>query len=120
MISAPRPRGRVALAVVFALLALNALAQVALVPLGSSDDPPPLTALQALIAAAGGAAAWGSWTGARWAPAAALLYGVVTAGMLAALEPLLALDAEARGGLLTGAAAVLLLALSAAWYLRRR
>ena len=114
-----RSRGRIALAAVFALLALNAWAQVALVPLGRSHDPPALMALQALIGGAGAAAAWGSWTGARWAPAAAVGYGIVTAAMLVALTPILGLEADARGGLWVGAAAVLLFALGSAWYLRR-
>jgi hypothetical protein len=114
-----RSRGRVVLALVFAVLALNAWAQVLLVPLGRSGDPTALTALQALVGIAGGAAAWGSWTGTRWAPAAAVLYGLVTAGMLVALTPLLDLGPDARGGLWTGAAAVLLFALWAGWYLRR-
>jgi hypothetical protein len=114
-----RARGRVALAVVFALLALNALVQVALVPLGHSGDPPVLTVLQALVGAAGAAAAWGSWAGTRWAPWAALAYGLVTAGMLAALVPLLELNPGARGGVWLGAACVFAFALWAAWYLRR-
>jgi hypothetical protein len=113
------PRGRVVLAAVFALLALNALVQAALVPLGHSDDPPALTALQAVVGAAAVAAAWGSWTGTRWAPWAALLYGLVTAGMLAALGPLVALDADARRGVWIGAAVMLAFGLWAAWYLRR-
>lgn len=114
-----RSRGRTALAVVFALLALNAFAQVIFVPLGLTGDPPALTALQALVGTAGAAAAWGSWTGTRWAPWAALLYGLVTAGMLVALDPLLALGPEARRGLWVGAACVLVFGLWAAWYLRR-
>jgi hypothetical protein len=39
--------------------------------------------------------------------------------MLLALDPLLDLGAEARGGLWIGAGGVLLFALAAAWYLRR-
>jgi hypothetical protein len=114
-----RSRGRIALAIVFALLALNAWAQVVLVPLGRVNDPPALVALQTLVGATGAAAAWGSWTGARWATAAALLYGVATAGLLAALTPILGLPADARGGLLRAAAGVLVFAAAAAWYLRR-
>ena len=114
-----RSGGQVALAVVFALLALNAWGQVVLVPLRRSDDPAALTALQALVGAAGAAAAWGSWSGARWAPAAAAAHGTVTAGMLLALGPLLDLPADARGGLWLGAAVVLLFALWSVWYLRR-
>ena len=114
-----RSRGRVALAVVFAILALNAWVQVLLVLLGESGDPGALTVLQALVGIAGAAAAWGSWRGTRWAPVASALYGLVTAGMLAALVPLLGLEPDARGGLWTGAAAVLLFGLWAGWYLRR-
>lgn len=113
------PRGRVVLAGVFLLLALNAWAQVLLVPLGRSDDPASLTILQSLIGLAGTAAAWGSWSGARWAPMAAVLHGVVTAGMLLALPPILDLGADERGGLRAGAVAVLVFALGSAWYLRR-
>jgi hypothetical protein len=83
------------------------------------NDPPALVALQTLVGATGAAAAWGSWTGARWATAAALLYGVATAGLLAALTPILGLPADARGGLLRAAAGVLVFAAAAAWYLRR-
>ena len=114
-----RPWGRVALAAIFALLALNALAQVALVPLGRSDDPGPLVLLQALVGLAAAAAAWGSWTGARWAPYAAAAYGVVVAVMLLALEPLLDLGAASRGGLRLAAGSLLGLSLLAAWWLRR-
>ena len=116
---ARRPWGRVVVAVIFLLLAINALLQVALVPLGRSGDPRPLTLLQALVGIAGLAAAWGSWTGARWSPAAAALYGVVTAGMLTSLPWLLDLPAEASGGIMVGAVVVLALSLALAWYLRR-
>ena len=112
-------RGRMILAVLYALLALNAWAQVLVAPFGMSDDPPALMALQALIGACGAAAAWATWTGSRHAPAAAALHGTVTAAMLVALVPMLDLGPEARGGLCTGAAATLLFAAWAAWYLRR-
>ena len=112
-------RGRVVLAVIFALLALNAFAQVAVALAGGSGDPPPLVWLQALVGAVASAAGWGSWAGARWAPWAALAYGLVTAGMLLALEPLLGLGPDARGGLRLGAAAVFTFGAWAAWYLRR-
>lgn len=107
------------LTVIFTLLALNAWAQVVLVLLRRSDDPPALTALQAMIGVAGGAAAQGSWTLERWAPAAAVLHALSTAGMLVALEPLLDLARDARGGLWLGAAVALLFGIWAAWYLRR-
>jgi hypothetical protein len=64
-------------------------------------------------------AAWGTWRNARWGSMACVLYGLVTAGMLAALPRLLDLPADARPGIWSGAALVLLFALSVAWYLRR-
>jgi hypothetical protein len=108
-----------ALAVVFVLFALNALGQVVAVPLGHSDDPPMLTALQAAIGLAGLLAAWGTWTAARWAPVAAIAYGVVTASMLVALPMLLGLPPEARNGIWSGAAAAFVFSVWSAWYLRR-
>ena len=114
-----RSRGRVVLAILFALLACNAWAQVLLVLLGRSNEPVALTVLQTLTGAAAAAAAWGSWAGTPWASAAAMLYGIITAGMLAALTPLLHLEAEARDGIWTGAAVVLLFGMLAGWYLRR-
>ena len=118
-VSAARRGIRVALAVIFALLALNAWAQVALTAIGRTNDPPALFTLQFLGGAAAAAAAVGIWRNARWAPAAALAYGVVTAGMIVALEPILDLGRDARSGLVTGAAMVLAFSALSAWYLRR-
>ena len=87
---------------------------------GGSDDPPALLALQTLVGAVGTAAAVGSWRERRWAPIAALAHGATTAAMLLSLEPVLGLPREARGGLWTAAAFVLLFGTGAAWYLRRR
>jgi hypothetical protein len=114
-----RPRGRVVLALVFALFALNGWVQVALAPLGRTSDPGALTLLQALVGTAAAAAAWGSWAGTRWAPWAALLYGLLTAGMLVAVGPLLDLPADARHGIWIGAVVFMLFAAVSAWYLHR-
>ena len=114
-----RSLGRRVLAVMFAALALIAWAQAVLVPLGRSDDPLALTAFQTAIGFAGALAAWGCWSGARWAPVAAVAYGGVTAAMLMALPVLLDLDADARTGIWTGAAGVGRGSLLIAWYLRR-
>jgi hypothetical protein len=114
-----RSRGRVVLAVAFGLFALSAWIQVVLVPLGRSGDPPALTLLQAVVGTAAAMAARGSWGGARWAPWAALAYGVTSAGMLAALGPLLELPVDARTSIWWGALIVLLFTAFAAWYLRR-
>lgn len=114
-----RSRGRVALAAVFALLGLDAWVQVLLVLLGFSDAPRALTVWQVLVGISGAAAASGSWTGRRWSPVAALSYGIVTGGMLAALPALLALEPAARGGVRLGALGALFFGVGAAWYLRR-
>jgi hypothetical protein len=114
-----RSRTRIVLALIFAFLALNAWAQVALRVIGRSDDPLMLSVLQSLIGVAGTAAAWATWTSARWAPIAALAHGASTAGMLIALGPMLDLEPDARGGILIGAAAVFIFGLVSAWYLRR-
>ena len=110
---------RVALAILFALLCLNAWSQVVLALVGRADDPPILIGLQCLSGGTAAAAAVGSWVGARWASVGALLYGVVTGAMIAALEAILHLGNEARVGLWVGGAAVLIVGAGAAWYLRR-
>jgi hypothetical protein len=115
-----RPIGRIVLAIVFALFAILAWLQVVFVPLELTGDPLVLTLLQALMGIAASAAAWGSWAGRRWAPWAALLYALVTAGMLIVLGPLLGLPPESRGGMRIGAVTVVLLGLAAGWYLGRR
>jgi hypothetical protein len=114
-----RPRGRVVLAVVFALLGLSAWWQVEQDVTGANDSPRILTLLQAIIGAVALAAAGGGWKGARWASAFALLYGVIAGGMVASLGPMLDLPAESRRGLWTGAAIVLLFGVWSAWWLRR-
>lgn len=114
-----RSRGRAALAVVFALLALEAWTEVGLALFGPSTSPLALTALQAATGTAAAAAAIGSWSGAAWAPMAAALYGVVAAGMLLAVPPILALDPKAVGGVRFGAFVVFALGVASAWYLRR-
>jgi hypothetical protein len=113
-----RSVGRVVLAAVFALLALNAFWQVGLGVWGEGE-PPLITALQALVGAAAASAGYGSWIGARWAPAIAALYGVIGGGMIVSLGPVLDLPAEARTGLWTGGAVVLVFGLGSAWWLRR-
>jgi hypothetical protein len=107
------------LALLFAILGCNAWAQVGLVAAGRSNDPASLVLAQVLIGFAGFLTAWAAWTRARRAWIGALSYGVLTAGMLAALPRLLALPTDARPGLVAGAAGVLLVSSASAWYLRR-
>jgi len=119
MSTARRPVGQVLLAVLFALLGVNAIVQVVLHLVGRNDDPTELMFLQTLIGASGLLAARGAWTAARWSPVAALGYGAITGGMLFRLGPMLELGPEETRGIRFGALSVVLFALSAAWYLRR-
>jgi hypothetical protein len=105
------------IAVLFSLLALNALYELLSMASGTSDGPLTLAVLQGLVGVCGAATAFGAWTGARWAPALAALYGVIAATMIVALGPLLEMPAEERGGLLVGGAIVLVFSLACAWYL---
>jgi hypothetical protein len=104
-------------AVLFALLGLNALNELLSMVSGTSGGPAALAVLQAVVGLTAIATAFGAWIGARWAPLLAALYGVITAGMIVALGPLLEMPAEERGGLLVGGAIVLAFALACAGYL---
>ncbi len=114
-----RSVGRILLAVVFALLSLNGWSQAGEGVIGASGAPPLLNGLQVVCGIVAAVAAWGSWSGARWAPAVSLLYGAIAGGMVAGLGPMLDLPAESRAGLWTGAAIILAFALVSAWWLRR-
>ena len=114
-----RSRVRTVLAVLFGLFTLEAWAEVLLATLGGSDSPRALTALQTGVGVAGVFATRGIWTGARWAPAAAVVYGAITGSMLVALPLILGFEPEARRGIWAGAAGVVLCSLGVAWYLRR-
>jgi peptidoglycan/LPS O-acetylase OafA/YrhL len=118
-VSKRRPIGRAVLVVIFVLLALSAWWQVVNDFTDRSNEPMILTGLQVIIGAIAMATAWGSWVGARWAPAVALLYGLIAGGMVVSLGPLLDLPAESRRGLWTGGAMVLAFALLCAWWLQR-
>ena len=104
-------------AVLFALLGLNALNELLSMVSGTSDGPAALAVLQAVVGLAAITTAFGAWTGARWAPLLAAVYGVITGGMIVALGPLLEMPAEERGGLLVGGAIGLAFALACAGYL---
>ena len=112
-----RTVGRVVLALVFAVLGGGAWVQTFINFF--SNEPRALVAFHLLLAITGTAAAVGSWTMARWAPIAVLLYGATTVGLLLSLTSILKLDSDAGSGLRTGAAVVLVLSVWAAWYLRR-
>ena len=112
-----RPRGRIALAVVFGILGAGAWVQAFINLFG--HEPRALGVFHLLLAITGSAAAVGSWTMARWAPIAALLYGATTVGLLTSLTSILRLDADGASGLWTGAAIVFVFAAWAAAYLHR-
>jgi len=105
-------------AVLFALLGLNAINELLDMISGSSDGPVTLAALQAVVGLTAIATAFGAWTGARWAPVIATVYGLIAGAMIVSLGPLLEMPAEERGGLLVGGAIVLGFALVCAGYLR--
>jgi len=109
-----RSIGRIVIALLFALLAVNALMEAF-----EPDVPQALRAMQALVGALAVATTWGAWSGARWSYAAATAYGFVAGGMVASLGPMLDMPVEERGGLWVGAAVILVFSLACAWFLRR-
>jgi hypothetical protein len=113
------PVARALPAVVFALLALDAWRQVVADGLIAVHEPRTLTALKVVVGSAAAAASWGSWMARRWAPAAALGWGMAIAAMMVSLEWVLGLGMQARGGLWTGALALFAFSVVAAWWIRR-
>jgi len=114
----PRTRLGLVLTAIFGILALTDWVQVFLALVVGSDNPPALIALHFGNGAAAAATCAGSWRRTRWTPIAAAAYGVLAAILLLALPGLLALPVDARPGLRTGAAGVLLFALLSAAYFR--
>ena len=114
-----RSRVRTVLAVLFGFFTLEAWVEVLLAVFAGSDSPRALVALQIAVGVAGVFATRGIWTGARWAAIAVLVYGAITGGMLVALPFILGLEAEARRGIWSGAAGVVVFSVAVAWYLRR-
>lgn len=113
------PVARVLPAIVFALLAVDAWRQVLADGLLAAHEPRTLTALKVAVGSAAAAASWGSWAGKRWAPAAALGWGIAVAVMLVSLEWVLGLGVQARRGLWTGALVLFAFSVVAAWWIRR-
>lgn len=113
------PIGRNVVSVLFTVVGLSAWSEALEIFQRSTDEPMLLGIIQTAVGAVALATAVGSWRGSRWSPVAALAYGVITGGMIIGLGPMLDLAPDERSGLPVGAAAVLLLALLAAWYLRR-
>ena len=109
-----RSIGRIVIALLFALLTVNAFMEAF-----EQEVPPTLRALQALVGLLALATTWGAWSGARWSYAAATAYGFAAAGMVASLGSMLDMPVEERGGLWIGAAVILVFSLACAWFLRR-
>jgi hypothetical protein len=122
MSSETKPRrsfGRAVVTLLFTALAVNAGNETLSMLRGESDGPTALLALQILCGVAAGVTAWGAWRAARWSPALAVIYGVIAAGMVVGLGPMLDMPVEERGGLWIGGAVILVFSLACAWYLRR-
>jgi len=72
-----RSIGRIVIALLFALLTVNAFMEAF-----EPEVPPTLRALQALVGVLALATTWGAWSGARWSYAAATAYGFAAGGMV--------------------------------------
>jgi hypothetical protein len=111
--AARRPPGVLLLAAFFAAVAASDLWQVAQFMVDRNAELPVLVAVHGvlgLVGAATAAAVWRRSSSAPW----------LAAAWLVALPSVLGLPPEARSGLWVSAAAVLVVAGLAAWYLRRR
>jgi len=109
----------IVLTAVFLLVSVNAWAQVVLLMLRTSGDLAALTTLQIIIGGSASAAAWGTWSLARWASTAALVYGLSSATMLWALPLVYASSPGMRPDFSMGAVGVAAFAAVSAWYLSR-
>jgi hypothetical protein len=118
--AARRPPGVLLLAAFFAAVAASDLWQVAQFMVDRNAELPVLVAVHGVLGLVGAATAAAVWRRSSSAPWLAAAWGVLTAALLVALPSVLGLPPEARSGLWVSAAAVLVVAGLAAWYLRRR
>ncbi len=109
------PKAARAIAVLLGFFALNAGVQVVAALGGWSKDPPLLILLQIACTAVAAAAMVGAWRLRPWSRVAAVLYGLVTGGMIVSLGPILELGPEAQGGLNAGGGMVVLIGLAMSW-----
>jgi hypothetical protein len=112
-----RPIGTALLAIFVAIISAVHLLQAFT---GALGDPRALVIEHMIVALLGLVAAWGIWTGKRWAPWALALAGVTVAALIVSLGPLLRMNSQERAGLWTGAATVFVMTLAGVWYVRRR
>jgi peptidoglycan/LPS O-acetylase OafA/YrhL len=112
-----RPIGTALLAIFVAIISAVHLLQAFT---GALGDARALVIEHMIVALLGLVAAWGIWTGKRWAPWALALAGVTVAALIVSLGPLLRMNSQERAGLWTGAATVFVMTLAGVWYVRRR
>jgi uncharacterized membrane protein YadS len=103
----------------YLLLSLNALIQVAMTLLDMNTDPPALTGLQLLTGSAALIAAGTAWQRSSSAWIWSLVYGATAVLLLGSLGPILDLDRDEVYGIWLGATMLAVVAVGAAWYLRR-
>lgn len=114
-----RPASHLVVMVPYALIGANALNEARAQLFGAADAPRSLLALQLLMATASIIVVVGVWTRAWWTVRAILAWGVIAAGMLMLLEPILQLGPEVRPGMAIGAAILAFMAIATAWFIRR-
>ncbi|HJU90166.1 MAG TPA: hypothetical protein VJ672_12275 [Gemmatimonadaceae bacterium] len=103
----------------FGLITIADAIEVVKALLDIEREPPLLNVMQSINLLLAAATAVGAWKMKRWSALTALGYGITTSAMIVSLGPMFSLPTEERSGLLTGAAAVLGIALLSAWHLRR-
>jgi hypothetical protein len=108
------------LSALFALFAAAELVQLLQAARGFHPDPPGLLVTHLLTGLLAGIAAVGLWRGRFWAPAAVLGWGIAMAAMLAVLGPVLDEPRETWPGLRVAAVVVMVFAIIASVYARRR
>jgi hypothetical protein len=114
-----RPVGVMVLSALFLLAAAANLVQVVMTAAGLSQEPLAILIGHTVMVVLAITAAVGVWRMARWAPWACTAWGAFTAAFVLSLGPVLSLDAPARAGLRSGAAAIVACGLATAWYARR-
>lgn len=112
--------GVIVLTIVFGVLALADVVQLGQAARGLHPDPPSLLIVHGITGLCAGAAAVGTWRSREWASILVLSWGVITAGMLVALGPVLDTPEAERPSLWLASGVVLVFSSLAAVYLHRR
>lgn len=118
-----RTVARVAVVLLFAASGVNAfyegLNEARDIVTHAPEPLPGVMLFQFAVGLLAAASAIGVWRRASWSHRAIVAWGIVGAVFVALLEFLLKLGADARAGLLSGAAAVLVVSAALAWFARR-